>query len=331
MAKSPVKQAVRPSRLGRGLSSLMTQTPAAVPVGGQGAESQASPQEGVAPGQSQDSPSSPEDQIARLPLKQLRPNPTQPRRSFDQASLENLAESIRTTGVMQPVIVRPTAGESGYEIVAGERRWRAAEKAGLDTIPAIVRELDDRQTSEWALIENLQREDLNPIDRAEAFQRLTDRYEIGHEQIAERIGVDRSTITNTMRLLALDGQVQEVVRTGQLSISQAKVLLGLTDHREAQRALARKAVKEQWSVRRIEAEVKKLAEVVPEPSPGAEKMPARAPYMVDLERQITESLGTKVRLRPGKKKGSGSLTIDFYSIDHFAGLMERFGVETEGV
>ena len=325
MAKS---EASRPSRLGRGLSSLMSQ-PAAVPVeaaAGSPAPTKANP----APRKAGTESTERGENIARLSLSELKPNPSQPRRSFDLETLERLAESIRIAGVMQPVIVRPSAGGDGYEIVAGERRWRAAQKVGLDTIPAVIRHLDDRQMSEWALIENLQREDLNPIDRAQAFQSLIDRYQLSHEQIAERVGVDRSTITNTMRLLSLDEQVMEIVRLGHLSISQGKVLLGLNDH-EAQRAVARKAVTEQWPVRRIEGEVGRISAGNTESSaPPPKTGHSRPAHLDDLERQISQGLGTKVRLKPGRKKGAGTLTIDFYSIDHFESLMERFGVETDG-
>lgn len=319
MAKSG---AGRPSRLGRGLSSLMSQ-PAAVSVAAD------TPAEAV--GRPADSESADQgEQIARLGLDELTPNPSQPRRSFDADSLGRLADSIRSTGVMQPVIVRAAPSGTGYEIVAGERRWRAAQQVGLEAIPAIVRKLDDRQTSEWALIENLQREDLNPIDRAQAFQSLIDRYQLNQEQIAERVGVDRSTISNTMRLLVLDDQVQEVVRLGHLSISQAKVLLSLSDP-AAQRAVARKAVTEQWPVRRLESEVTRInGGGVTDAKGGSKQEQARPPHLEQLEQQIRQELGTKVRLKQGRKKGSGSLTIDFYSLDQFDGLMERLGVEIEG-
>ena len=319
MAKSG---AGRPSRLGRGLSSLMSQ-PAAVSVAAD------TPAEAV--GRPADSESADQgEQIARLGLDELAPNPSQPRRSFDADSLGRLADSIRSTGVMQPLIVRAAPSGTGYEIVAGERRWRAAQQVGLEAIPAIVRKLDDRQTSEWALIENLQREDLNPIDRAQAFQSLIDRYQLNQEQIAERVGVDRSTISNTMRLLVLDDRVQEVVRLGHLSISQAKVLLSLSDP-AAQRAVARKAVTEQWPVRRLESEVTRInGGGVTDAKGGSKQEQARPPHLEQLEQQIRQELGTKVRLKQGRKKGSGSLTIDFYSLDQFDGLMERLGVEIEG-
>ena len=276
MAKSG---AGRPSRLGRGLSSLMSQ-PAAVSVAADTpAETADRPADSESTGQG--------EQIARLGLDELTPNPSQPRRSFDADSLGRLADSIRSTGVMQPVIVRAAPSGTGYEIVAGERRWRAAQQVGLEAIPAIVRKLDDRQTSEWALIENLQREDLNPIDRAQAFQSLIDRYQLNQEQIAERVGVDRSTISNTMRLLVLDDQVQEVVRLGHLSISQAKVLLSLSDP-AAQRAVARKAVTEQWPVRRLESEVTRInGGGVTDAKGGSKQEQARPPHLEQLEQQIT--------------------------------------------
>ena len=206
MSKKP-----RASRLGRGLSSLMGQ-PVAV------ANSTPVPEFAADDKVTQ----APADQIQHIPVSQIRPNPKQPRQRFDQKRLEQLAASIRQDGIMQPVIVRRAdAGE--YELVAGERRWRAARLADLESVPGIVRDLNDLDLAEWALVENLQREDLNPIEKAEAFQGLSDHHQLSHEQIADRVGVDRSTITNFIRLLSLDAAVIELVREQLVSLGHAKV------------------------------------------------------------------------------------------------------------
>ena len=260
-------------------------------------------------------------------------NPFQPRQRFTDQTLKQLAESIRVDGVMQPIIVRPSPAHERagrYELVAGERRWRAARIAGLSAVPAIVRQLDDRAVAEWSLIENLQREDLNPIERAEAFQRLVEQFGQSHEAIAQRVGSDRSTITNTLRLLSLDPDVQLMVREQLLSAGQARALAGLGDG-EMQVKLAQHAARRGWSVRKVEAEVRRLTATVDGGQAASrENRKSRSPtYLRDIEGQIGEQLNTRVTIRPGRKKGSGKLTIEFYSLDQFDALMARLGVHTE--
>jgi ParB family chromosome partitioning protein len=244
-----------------------------------------------------------------------------------------LAQSIQSAGLMQPVIVRPIVdhadGPIRFELVAGERRWRAAQIVGLDNLPAIVRPLDDRQIAEWAIIENLQREDLNPIDRAEAFQRLATQFNLSHDEIAGRVGLDRSSITNSLRLLGLCDDVRALVREGLVSAGQAKVLAGIANPKQ-QAHLANRAVKQEWSVRQLEQTARLLAgnqgagiETGPAP-----KTPALSAHLADLEQQIGQQLGTKAKIRPGRKKGTGSLTIEFHSIDQFDSLLAKLGVET---
>ena len=226
---------------------------------------------------------------------------------------------------MQPVVVRPV-GKGGYELVAGERRWRAARTAGLERIPALLRELDDRQLAEWALIENLQREDLNPIERAEAFERLGDGFGLSHEEIAARVGLERSTVSNLLRLLRLAGPVREMVVREALSMGQARALAGVDSPAE-QQMLAERAVKEGMSVRQVEAAVKTLRQGGEVKAPA--KKALRAAYLDDLERQIGEQLSTKVQIKTARKKGAGTLSIDFYSIDQFDELLAKLGVETQ--
>ncbi len=288
-------------------------------------------------------PESEVDRLVYLEVGRIEPNPDQPRKRFDEAALQGLAQSIRSEGVMQPVIVRPKG--SGYELVAGERRWRAAGLAGLERLPAVVRRLDDRQMAEWSLVENLQREDLNPIERAEAFQRLARQFELSHEQIAERVGVERSTITNALRLLALPEEVRELVAVGTLSAGHARAIAGLGDA-QRQRAVAQRVVSQSWSVRRLEAELKRGGDGAGQASgqgvageaageseqarPGSERRQAVGAHLADLERQLGEQLGTRVQLRAGRRKGTGWLTIEFFSAEHFEELMHRLDVKVSG-
>ena len=269
--------------------------------------------------------------VISIELSQITPNPNQPRKLFDAGTLEQLAASIRSDGLIQPIIVRRTP-TGGYELVAGERRFRAAQIARLESIPAIVRELTDRQSTEWALIENLQREDLNPMDRAEAFQQLIDRYQLNHESIAERVGQDRSTISNFLRLLSLHRDVQDLVRNGLLSFGKARALVGLPDF-EKQRALAIRAVRENLSARQVEAQVRAAVagETEGETAGAAGRTPSpRAAHLADLQEQIGRQLGTRVNIAQAKKKGAGTLSIAFYSNEQFEDLLSKLGVRLEG-
>lgn len=348
----------KPSRLGRGLSALMAQpvritTPA--PGSGQGSASGLGSSPGSGGGRARitgsDMPPATEaagaldisaapdhatpagTALQLLPVGAIQPNPHQPRQRFDPASLESLAASIRREGVMQPIIVRTahqgTNGDRAYELVAGERRWRAGQLAGLTHIPALVRDLDDRQLAEWALVENLQREDLNPIERAEAFRSLTERFELSHAEVADRIGLDRSTISNLLRLLELEPSVRELVCDGLLSMGQARALAGLTEP-ALQKALAQRVVAEGLSVRAVEAAVKKAQARGAAPPHADQPRPAatglRAAHLADLEKQITDQLGSRVRIRSGRKKGTGAITIEFYSLDQFDTLLTKLGI-----
>ncbi|MCC7191433.1 MAG: ParB/RepB/Spo0J family partition protein [Phycisphaeraceae bacterium] len=334
----------RPPRLGKGLSSLMGR---AVEVALPAKELSAATKPGDAPGVSaitgtnhlvaQQPPAvDRRDGLVDLPIESIQPNPHQPRQHFDEGSLQQLAASIRSAGVMQPVIVRPVRGvtQEGaerYELVAGERRWRAAQVVGLSFLPAIIRQLDDLQLSEWAIIENLQREDLNPIDRAEAFQRLIQQFNLTHEDIAARVGLDRSSISNNLRLLNLTKEVCGLVRAGKLSAGQAKALVGVSNPQQ-QAGLAHRAVKQEWSVRQLEQAVRMLSgATTPDPPSGDDKNKTNrlSAHLADLEQQIGRQLSTKARIRPGRKKGTGSLTIEFYSIDQFDSLLSKLGIETE--
>lgn len=260
-------------------------------------------------------------------VEDVEPNPYQPRRTFDESALEQLAASIRQDGVMQPLVIRRPGNVEGgvYQLVAGERRWRAARRAGLTQVPALLHELDDRQLAEWAVIENLQREDLNPMERAEAFARLIGQFNLTQQEVAERVGADRSTVANLIRLLELHADIQELVRLNKLTAGHARALLALPSV-EAQLALAKRAVAGGWSVRMVEAAVKRLSGTGNEPEQPSEK-PKRSAHLGDLEQQIAIQLSTKVHIKPARKKGAGTLLIEFYDLDQFDALLGRLGVE----
>jgi len=330
--------ASRPARrrLGRGLSSLISspvpvpsQTaddePTEVPAAGQPAPAD---RRGATTSESPpDAANASTGMLQMVSVDAIRPNPHQPRQQFDEAGLESLATSIKSAGVMQPIILRPGTKQIDthqYEIVAGERRWRAAKLAGLDHVPAVVRAIDDATAAEWALIENIQREDLNPIERAEAFRRLCEDFDLTHHEIAERVGLDRSSVTNLLRLLELDPESIEDVRAGRLTLGHARALLGITNI-SARRSVARAAAQQGWSVRELERRIKSRARREPsDDRTTTEPSPAEI-HLKHLADELGQHLGTRVRIEPGRKKGAGKLVIDFYSLDDFESLLNRLG------
>ena len=243
------------------------------------------------------------DEIEDVPLSLVSPNPFQPRRAFDEAELEELANSVKTKGVLQPILVRKL-GDEGYELIAGERRWRAAKLAGLKKIPAIVRPATDAEAMEMALIENLQRKDLNPLEAARAYQRLMKEFGLTQEAVARALGKERSSIANTVRLLALQSEVQTWVESDQLSWGHAKVLLGVSDP-EQQVRLGRRAVTERLSVRDLERLVR------PAHRAGRSNSARKGHRPSEIEERMSRRLGTKVRLIHGKT--GGKIVIDYYS------------------
>ena len=329
-------------RLGKGLNRLMAPPAMPVEIANGGVKQSGQPpkpgseksDQGTAEGLSVEPAAENEaSELRYIAVDRISPNRQQPRQDFDEASLEQLAASIARDGLMQPIVVRVSrakgdGGEQAYELVAGERRWRAAQRAGLDTIPALVRKLTEQQSAEWALVENLQREDLNPIERAEAFQRLGDAHGLSHDAIAETVGLDRSTVTNLLRLLKLAPAVRDLVRRDLLSMGHSRALAGLEDE-ALQQKLAEQALREGWSVRQTESAVRAaVAGKADQPAPGKKIKPKPA-YLMDLERQIGEQLSTKVQIKAARKKGQGTLSIDFYSIDQFDDILAKLGVETE--
>ena len=328
----------KPPRLGRGLTSLMMG-----PVQTSPQHSDNLADNSIAENSNKGKPESPlppervlgaagpldPTDLSHISISQIHPNAHQPRRHFMAAAMERLADSIRVDGVMQPVIVRPAGKKGHYELVAGERRLRAAQQAGLGNIPAIIRRLDDRQVAEWSLIENLQREDLNPIERAEAFQSLIQDYQLSHEEVAARVGLERSSVSNLLRILGLEKSMRRLIVDGLLSLGQARALAGVSDP-DVQVALGNRAVTDRWSVRQVEAAVRKAGAVASRAGEKDFKSDgSRSMVLRDLEKQIGDQLQTRIRIRSGRKKGSGSITIDFYDLDQFDSLLARLGVATE--
>jgi ParB family chromosome partitioning protein len=283
----------------------------------------------------------------RIPVELVDPSPFQPRQVFDEGALRQLADSISRSGMMQPIVVRPAGDHGGsggggaragsgqgaerFELVAGERRLRAAKLAGLTDVPAIVREVDDESAAELALVENLQREDLNAIERARALRALCERFELTHAQVAERVGLERSSVTNLVRLLELEDEIVELLAQGMLGQGHGKALLSAPAG-AGRIALAARAVREEWSVRRLEREARGSgggSEAAHGPAP-AKGGPDRPASLSELERQLSEHLGTKVRIAANSKGDRGRLTIEFYSLDHFDGLMGKIGFGMEG-
>lgn len=288
-------------RLGRGLSSLMPQTVSIKP--------EAAPSDATS--------------LQYLDVTGIRPGAHQPRQSIDEERLDELVASIKTSGVMQPIVVR--RHEDGFELVAGERRWRAATRAGLDTIPAIVRDdLSEQDVAELALVENLQREDLNPIEQAEAFANMMSRFNLTQSQVAERVGKDRSSVANILRLNSLDHLTRDDVRDARLSLGHAKVLLSVRDL-DRRRPLAEAAIRGGWSVRELERRVKMLdeprtADLAGAGDGGSAPKPS---HVENLERELSACLGLTTEIKLARSRNSGQVVVWFNSLDEFERLVEQ--------
>lgn len=257
--------------------------------------------------------------LEEVPVEWIRPGRYQPRKAMDETALEELAASIRAQGVMQPIVLRGV-GDDRYEIIAGERRWRAAQLAGLEKIPAVIKDVSDEAAVAMSLIENIQREDLNPMEEAHALDRLIREFDLTHQQVAESVGKSRAAVTNFLRLMNLSRDVAEMVARGQLEMGHARALLSLTDERQL--AAAKEIVARELNVRQTEALVRKLLE-------GGKKKRATAGRQVDadtrhLEQRLSSRLGQPVTIAH-TGKGKGKLIISYNSLDELDGLLSHFG------
>lgn len=251
-----------------------------------------------------------EQGVQMLRLSEIEPNRNQPRKEFDREALQQLADSIREHGVLQPLLVR-TIGESNYQLVAGERRWRAARMAGISEVPVIVKELDDTQAMEIALIENLQREDLNPIEEALGYQVLTEQYGMTQEEVAKRVGKSRPAVANALRLLGLPEPILEMVKHGEISSGHARALLAFESEREML-AVAEKIISHGLTVRDVERLAKPKKEVEEEPKLSDS-------YFKEVEVSLINTLGRKIKVSE-KKGGRGVVQIEFFNKEDLAGI-----------
>lgn len=262
-------------------------------------------------------------EITRLPLREIEPDPGQPRKTFEQDALNELADSISENGLLQPIAVRPNKNGTGYTIIAGERRWRACRLAGLAEVPVVIREVTDQQAMELALIENLQREDLDPVEEALGCKRLMEEFGLTQEQAARRLGKSRSALANTLRLLGLPTPVLDDLKAGAITTGHAKAILGLPTPELMEQAAAA-IISADLNVRQAEALCKKLSQPAKPPKPAP--MPAALP--VEVETILREVTGNEVKV--DYKKGKGTLTLHFYSDDQlraFANLLGKYEKE----
>jgi ParB family transcriptional regulator, chromosome partitioning protein len=278
----------RPGGLGRGLGALIPTGTVAEQAGG----------------------------LAEIPTAEIRPNPQQPREHFDEVALAALADSIREVGILQPVLVRAADG-GGYELIAGERRWRAARRVGLQTVPAMVRVADDAAMLQHAIVENIQREELNPLEEAAAYQQLIEDFSLTHDDVATRVGKSRATITNTLRLLQLPPSIQRCLKDGTIRMGHARALLGTPD-RAFQEVLAKRVIAEDLSVRAVEDAIRNRDET---PAPQSETAAAaadpggrlRQPGLLELEELLGDYLDTRVKITMGARHGR--VQIEFANLE----------------
>lgn len=270
-------------------------------------------------------------EVRRVPVRAVVPNPLQPRQDFSEAELAELAASIRENGLLQPLVVRPSATTEGrYELVAGERRFRSVQSLGWEDVPVLVREVDDEALLVLALVENLQREQLNPLEEAEGYQSLTERFDMTQEEIARAVGKERSTVANCLRLLKLPVSIRKLLRDGELSMGHARALLGVEDPVRAGE-LARRAVKENWSVREVERRVRERDDGGKAKPRKPQSAAARDPLLRTLEESLRARLGTRVQIRRGGK-GKGVIEVPFHDTEDFERVFALItGVEASEV
>jgi ParB family transcriptional regulator, chromosome partitioning protein len=299
--------------LGRGLGALLGGNPSA-----QRAPAAIAPEAPPAPAE-------PGERVIRVPLDRIRPSPFQPRKEFAPEALQELTDSIRAQGIIQPLLVRERNGH--YELIAGERRWRASQLVGLKDVPVIVREADDTAVLELALIENLQRENLNPLEEAQGYSELIQRFQLRQEDVAGKVGKSRAWVANALRLLKLPSDIQTYVRDGRLSVGHAKAILALDDGVE-QLLAAERILKQGLSVRATEDFVAHLQQQGQTPSIGGKKAAISIDaHVQDLENKLRERFGTKVQLR--YKTGKGKVEIQFFSDDELERVLQILGVKAD--
>jgi ParB family chromosome partitioning protein len=293
-----------------------------------------------APAPEASAPAAGSKMLRLVTVASIRPNRFQPRGAIDEAGVKMLAASIRASGLMQPIVIRPISDAGpgvSYELVAGERRWRAATEAGLTMVPALVRELSHQESAEWAIVENVQREDLNPLDKGRAYRRLSESFGLSHAEIADRVGVERSSVTNLVRLTELEPGAASLVASGELTFGHGRALLALERGMFAegtQDQWAKAAAEKGWSVRKLEEFTRTMVERAKAGAPAVEAKPEAQPrdlrgeaIRMDLEKRLSERLGTRVRVRTDKKGRRGSIAVEFYDLDHFEGILKKMGME----
>ncbi|MEY2430117.1 MAG: ParB family transcriptional regulator, chromosome partitioning protein [Verrucomicrobiota bacterium] len=303
--------------LGRGLGALLGGSPIAKPTVPAPVSSSVSD----AP-----LPAEPGERVLQVALSRVRPCPFQPRKDFSPETLRELADSIKEQGIVQPLIVRERNGH--LELIAGERRWRAAQLLGLKEVPVILRKAEDRAVLELALIENLQREDLNPIEEAQGYAQLIERFQLTQEEVAIKVGKSRAVVANALRLLKLAPAIQEHIRQGELSVGHAKVILGLAGEK-LQNLAARRILKEGFNVRQTEALIARLqANQAGAPNRSVSLTPlTHDTHVASLENKLRERVGTKVRLHYAQ--GKGAVEISFYSDDELERILQILGVSAD--
>lgn len=267
-----------------------------------------------------------QESLQELSIESITPNPYQPRTVWNDQDLADLSESIKANGVIQPIIVRPSG--SKYQLIAGERRFRAAKLASMTTIPALVRSASDKQLLEWSLVENIHRVGLNPIERAKAYQDYLSTFSLTQANAAERLGEDRSVLANYIRLLDLPHEIKQMLTDGQLSMGHARAILALpTD--ELRRKLANRALVGRLSVREVERLVRRY---ITGTSQAKTTIRTKPPHILDLERKLSSQLATKVNIDTRKNGQRGRIIIEFYSLDEFESITERIGLAcSEGI
>jgi len=267
-----------------------------------------------------------------IPVGEIAPNPYQPRRRFSDQELGELTESIRQQGVLQPLLVAKAADADAnhpYVLIAGERRLRASQTVGLASVPCVVREATPQQMLEWAIVENIQRADLNPIERAAAYREYMDRFSLSQSDAAQRLGQPRTTVANHLRLLDLQAPLQQMLIDGALTFGHAKVLASLTGAPEKQLALARRTVSASLSVRQLEGLVAAVMAEDGSPAKAKRAAAAKPPHVRELEDDLTRLAGTRVTIQPGRAKNTGRVSIDYYSLDDFDRISAMLGYKSD--